>query len=123
MFLDWYVRFRGIDEWPETTGVVQDTELIPGGDGPDGKNPDRRWFRFTYQDEEGMVHQGEVSASEDTDLFPLERGDTFKLRLNPKNAEKTFVAAAYADSVSIELFVTAFIVIAIVLLIDRIARN
>ncbi len=106
MFLDWYMRFRGIDRWHETTGVVQDFELIPGGDGPDGKSPDSRRFAFTYQDEQGQVHQGEVRASENTDLFPLEPGDTFKLRYNPKQRNKAFILGAHQDSFSIELFVS-----------------
>lgn len=74
MFLDWYVRFRGIDEWPETTGLVQDF-------------------------------------------------DTFKLRYNPKKTDKTFVIAAHEDSPFKELFVTIFVAVAIMLLIDRFARH
>jgi hypothetical protein len=123
MFLDWYVRFRGIDEWPETTGVIQESELIPGGNGPDGKNPDSRRSRFTYEDESGERHHGEVEASEETVLFPLEPGDTFKLRYNPKIPDKTFALVAHEDSPFKELFVTICVAVALILLIDHFARR
>jgi hypothetical protein len=33
MLLDWYIRFRGIDEWPEAEATAISTLLVPGIEG------------------------------------------------------------------------------------------
>ena len=121
--LDWYIRFRGIDEWPETTGTVRGTVFIPGDDTGEGKSPDRRRFQFTYSDGEGAVHQGEVVAPENADLFPLEPGDSFRVRYHPSDPKRNYVVAAHAESLFLEMFLSAFIAALIVALVGSLVHK
>ena len=98
MFLDWYMRFRGIDEWPTTLGTVLNVVLMPGIDGGDGKSPDRKKVHFQYEDGDSLRHEGAVVTEDGTELFHVDEGDEFKLLYYPKRPNKFFVPGAHHDS-------------------------
>jgi hypothetical protein len=98
MFLDWYIRFRRIDEWPETAGKVPYTVLEPGMDGGEGKSPDHRKVYFEYSSNDGCSHQGMARAVDGTEVFYLDAGDAIKLRYHPQRTDKNFVHGAFHDS-------------------------
>jgi hypothetical protein len=97
MLLDWYMRFRGIDEWPVAEATIETTEFIEGESGAEGKNPDGNRIGFTYFDASGVTRHGEVLALEGTDAFPLHPGDEFKVRFHPDRGERYFVEGVHQD--------------------------
>ena len=107
MLLDWYVRFRRIDEWPEVMATARSVVFIKGGEGPDSKK-----IEFTYQDASGCVQNGKTEAIVDADLFFLDVGDTFPLRYNPRKPERYFVLGTYSPSSWLVLTLVLFALIA-----------
>ncbi len=97
IWLDWYVKLRGIDEWPETLATVQSMDFVEGGYGSEGKMPDAQKVCFTYLDRAGNSRSGKVKVYEDADLFFIEEGSDFPIRYNPKRTEKYFVRGAQGD--------------------------
>ena len=97
MLLDWYMRFRGIDEWPIAEATVETTDFVAGVETSEGKSPDGNRIGFSYRDANGVGHLGEVLALEGTDAFPLDPGDTLKVRFDPETGERYFVEGARRD--------------------------
>jgi len=98
MLLDWYVRIRRIDEWPEATATALSTEIIEGQDGGDGKAPDSKKIDFIYSDANGRVHRGEISPIEGADFFYIDAGNSFPVRFNLRKPESYFAAGAHSAS-------------------------
>ena len=96
MLLDWYIRFRGIDEWPEAEATAISTLLVPGIEGGEGRSPDRKRIDFSYLGPDGCSHKGTVLASEGSDLFYFDVGDSFRVRISPKDSSRYFVSGAHS---------------------------
>jgi hypothetical protein len=123
MFLDWYIRFRHIDEWPETTGKVLDTIFVEGSGSAEGKYPDSRKVYFEYSAADGVKYEGMASGNEGSEIFYLDTGDAIKLRYDPRRAHKYFVAGAYHDSEVWTFFGFAALVVLVISLIGFFVRK
>jgi hypothetical protein len=128
MLLDWYVRIKRIDEWPEATATALSAELIEGQYGPDGKLPDNKKIAFIYPDGSGRAHSGEITPTEEADLFFIDAGDTFAVKFNPRKPENYFVTGAHSvTSWTVATFiffaVLAAGIIKLILLISRLTHN
>jgi hypothetical protein len=112
MLLDWWVRLRGIDEWPDAEATVVSMEFVPGIDGADGKSPDAKKIEFTYRDGSGWIRKGTALAQENTDLFFSNTGESFRVRYNPKKPDRYFVPGVHSTS---DWFVGTFVFFALLI--------
>jgi len=110
--MDWHVRFRGIDEWPEAEATATALVFVPGVDGGEGKSPDGKRIEFSYRDAGGRTFTGEALAYEDTDLFYIEANDQFRVKFNPNKPQRYFVPGAHSSSNS---FILTVVVLAMIL--------
>jgi hypothetical protein len=112
MLLDWYIRFRRIDEWPETIATALSVVFVEGAEGSDGKSPDSKKIEFTYEDAGGCVQNGKTRASADADPFLIDVGDKFRLRYDPRRPERYFVLGAYSPSAWFVVMLISFALLA-----------
>jgi hypothetical protein len=121
MLLEWYVRFKRIDEWPEAIATALSAELVEGKDDGDGKSPDCKKIAFIYPDGSGRVQTGEMSPIDGSELFYVDKGDTFSVRYNPGKPERFFAMGAHnmANWTLGTLFAFAFLACGIIWLILR----
>jgi hypothetical protein len=121
MLLEWYVRFKRIDEWPEAIATALSAELVEGEDTTEGKLPDSKKIFFIYPDGSGRVHTGEMSPIDGSELFYIDKDDTFSIRYNPSKPESYFAMGVHhmASWTLGTLFVFAFLACGIIWLILR----
>lgn len=96
MLLDWYIRFRRIDEWPEAQATAISTDFVAGVGDSEGRGLDGKRIEFSYQGTDGLHYRGSALAMENTDLFYVVVGDSFRVRINPRNPGRYFVPGAHS---------------------------
>ena len=83
MLMEWYIRLRGIDQWPEVDAKVQSAVQHI-----------QRFsickLAFTYLDSRGELHTVRCVVKNDSSLFNVRPGDTFPVRYNPAKPGQWF---------------------------------
>jgi hypothetical protein len=102
MFIEWWERFRGIDQWPETRAEIR---CIDSWGAPNIENADPavvpspvnrtttmlKRMAIEYKSADGMMHSRKLWVLLCPMLFALDAGDYFYLRYSPDDPKKVYL--------------------------------
>ena len=95
MLIELWEHFRGYDKWIETDAKVESAKLVEvdlyGNKLRHKKKQGNRFgwrseCQISWLDEKGNRREGSLAADEESSLYQLCEGDTFKVRFDPKNS-------------------------------------
>jgi hypothetical protein len=108
MLIELWEKLRGYDKWVEADAKIESAKLIevkfPRSDDLNkSKGNPIGWkseCRISWLDQNGNEHKDSFEADEESPLYQLCEGDTFRIRFDPENPAAFHVRGLLASNVT-----------------------